>query len=272
MTKRVHKAARRVENGRLAYYLKAANAGFWERHWQHHFSPEIYHQAELGRLGEFVEKPFTRWLPPQGRILEAGCGLGHLVLALRARGYDAEGVEMSSAVVELVKHCRSNLPIRSGDVACLNVPDGYYMGYISLGVVEHRKEGPEPFLKEAWRILKPGGVALVSVPWFNPMRLWKGRLGFYRGATDGLGFYQYAFPEEEFCELMSHCGFEVVNSTSYDSIKGLKDEIMLLRCMLGSQIIGGYVKSLLQAFLKRCPKLTQRVGHMLLVVGRKPVE
>lgn len=272
MAQPTYKANRCVESGRLIYHMQAADVDFWEQHWQKHFSADIYRQAERGALAEWFERLFTIWLPRQGPILEAGCGLGQLVLSLRARGYEAEGVEMASLTVELVKDCRPDIPIRVGDVSRLDVPDGYYAGYISLGVVEHRREGPDLFLKEAWRVLKEGGVALVSVPCFNRLRLLKARLRLYQGAPEGLQFYQYAFTEREFTDLMRVCGFEVVGTTSYDPLKGLKDEIPGLRGLLGWRYVGSRLKRLLRVLSEHCPEFSQCVGHMLLVVGRKSGE
>jgi SAM-dependent methyltransferase len=269
MVKPTYLAERCVEGQRLTYYLSAADAAFWEQHWQQHFSPAIYRSAEQGVLWEF-EEPFTRYLPRQGRILEAGCGLGQLVLALRARGYDVEGAEWAEDTVRQVRTLRPDIPIRVGDVTCLDVPDGHYAGYISIGVVEHRKEGPEPFLREAWRILQPGGVALISVPWFNPLRRRKAQLGFYRGITTELEFYQYAFTGEEFTQIVSCWGFELVDSMSYQTLKGLKDEVPLLRRMLRWRFVGWRLNRWLKAFPSRYPEFAQRVGHMLLIVGRKP--
>ena len=71
MAKPTYKAARRVEKQRLVYYLSAADAAFWDQHRKKYVSLEHYAGAERGDLGEF-EKPFTRYLPKQGRILEAG--------------------------------------------------------------------------------------------------------------------------------------------------------------------------------------------------------
>ena len=48
--------------------------------------PQIFQSAQTGVLGEF-ELPFMQYLPQQGTILEAGCGTGKYVWALRARGY-----------------------------------------------------------------------------------------------------------------------------------------------------------------------------------------
>src|SRR3989339_1665312 len=145
------------EGRRLAYYSIRANSGFWSRHWRKSIQTVEWEKAEQGLLGWF-EESFIRFLPKIGKIIEAGCGLGYYVLALERRGYDIEGVEWSKEAVGLIKKHFPELRVRTGDVRNLKVKDGCYSGYISLGVVEHFKSGPEDYLREANRVLKKGGV------------------------------------------------------------------------------------------------------------------
>ncbi len=248
----------------MAYYQSEAHSAFWDTHWQTYGRADSYVAAQRGKLGPF-EKPFASYLPRQGRILEAGCGLGKYVLALRARGYDAEGVEWGPRTVEAVRAQYPDLPIRVADVTRLEVPDAYYSGYISLGVVEHRQEGPEPFLEEAYRVLRSGGVALISVPYFHPLRRLKACLGQFRGDPGGLEFYQYAFTETEFTSFLRAAGFRTVDRMVYNGLKGLKDEIAFLRLMLRLRGVNWRLKRLLQ----RWRYAETRFGHMILMVCRK---
>ena len=63
--------------------------------------------------------------------------------------------------MKMVRELYPDLPIRAGDVTCIEVPEKYYSGYISLGVMEHCRQGPETFLKEAYRVLENDGVAII---------------------------------------------------------------------------------------------------------------
>ncbi len=123
-------------------------------------------------------------------------------MALRQRGWLVEGVDYSEDTVAALHELFPDLPIRIADVTQLDVPDGHYGGYISIGVVEHRREGPEPFLSEALRVLRSGGIAVITVPYLNSLRRLKARWGCYRGASHGLPFYQYAFSADEICEYL----------------------------------------------------------------------
>jgi|Deesub1362B_J571_1020462.scaffolds.fasta_scaffold01110_3 SAM-dependent methyltransferase len=250
--------------GRLAYYRALAGPQFWDEHWKHHLSLQSYEGARRGHLGWF-EEVFLRYLPRKGKILEAGCGKGQYVLALRVRGFDVEGVEWAPETVKAVKTILPELPIRVGDVAHLDVPDGHYGAYISIGVVEHREGGPEPLLKEARRVLRPGGVAFISVPFFHSLRRLKAKLGMYRGQVEGLQFYQYAFTESEFSHLLKKEGFQIIDQMSYDSFKGLKDEIPWLLHLFRVPAVGWRLKR----WIRSSSWITQRFGHMILFVCRR---
>lgn len=261
---------RKVVQGRLAYFGAAADPGFWDDHWRGNFDPRIYEGARKGDVVAFYDAPFRRWLPRDGRILEAGCGFGHHVLALRARGYHAEGVDFAPQTIDLVKRHAPDVPVRQGDATALDVSDGYYAGYISLGVVEHREDGPEPYIEEAWRVLAPGGVAIFTVPCFNALRQWKARRGFYRGSPGDRAFYQYAFARDAFHGLLRDAGFVIAEDSYFDPIKGLKDEIPALGRMLRWPYLGWRLNRLLDRMFRAFPRLSDSLGHMLLVVAQKP--
>lgn len=260
---------RTVEHGRIVYHVKRPDSAFWDQHWSRIETEDLYRRAESGDLGQLAPA-FHRWLPRTGRILEAGCGLGQVVLTLRSLGYHAEGVDWGEGTVERVKTLRPELPIRAGDVTRLDVPDGHFRGYVSLGVVEHRREGPEPFFREARRILAPGGIMLVSVPWFNRLRRLRARLGAYRQDPADLAFFQYAFTEHEFTRLLGAAGFEILELTGYDPRKGLKDELPLVGRLLRSPRIGDRLAYKLDHLGDRHPRLAHGAAHMLLVAARKP--
>jgi SAM-dependent methyltransferase len=261
-------AARRVEAGRLVYYREDPDAAFWDDHWRGHAEVDPYASAERGFLGP-LERPILGHLPREGKILEAGCGPGQHVLALRRRGYDVEGVDWAPETVARAQ-ARPGLPITVGNVAHLPVPDGHYAGYLSFGVVEHRREGPEALLREAHRVVRPGGIALVSVPYFHGLRRLKSRLGAYRNEPTGAAFYQYAFTRDEFCALLVGSGFGIVRVYGYDGYKGIVDEVPWLRYLLDRQLGRYHLGSLAQRALRHLPWIEGQLGHMLLVVAQKP--
>lgn len=264
-TNSVKPNVKRVAAGRrLAYYRQAASAQYWDDVWAGQQTKDMYAQAQKGELG-YYEEIFPAYLPKQGKILEAGCGLGQFVIALRVRGYDAEGVDYGKQTVDFIKSQFPDLPVRLGDVTKLDMRDGAYQGYISLGVMEHRVEGPEPFLKEAQRILAPGGIALISVPYLNFLRRLKLKLGAFSGSQRGLDFYQYVYSPQEFDEFLGQAGFDVIAHHQYGGFKGVKDELPWLGRWFEIPQVGWRLRK----FLMNWRWAERRMGHMMMYVCRR---
>jgi len=124
--------------------------------------------AEKDHLSPFFKKYFP--YPPK-KILEGGCGIGKYVIAYRKLGYDILGVDFSGKTIRRVKkEIDSNLPLYEADITALPFEDGFFDCYYSGGVIEHFEEGPDAPLKEARRVLKKGGIFLVTVPFINFLR------------------------------------------------------------------------------------------------------
>ena len=105
-----------------------------------------------------------KYLPISGKIVEAGCGLGRFVKYLTDKGYDVVGVELSEETVRNVKEVDPQLNVIHGDVLNMPFRTNSIDGVIALGVIEHFISGIEDPLKEIYRILKQGGVAVITVP------------------------------------------------------------------------------------------------------------
>jgi SAM-dependent methyltransferase len=201
----------------LAYYSVAAREEFWTEHWGGHSVEELLAVARESPLTPLI----TRALPVRGRVLEAGCGLGQYVLLLREHGWHAMGVDWS---VDALAACRrvAPAPLAAMELRALAVRNGAVGAYISLGVVEHDPDGPDAILAEARRVLAPGGVMIVSVPYLNGVRRlaapWLRRRG-RRLAARGGSFYQYAFSRAELLDALRRHGFTPRSAHPYDPVR-----------------------------------------------------
>jgi SAM-dependent methyltransferase len=187
---------------------------------------------ELLRIAR--ESPLTvlieRHLPATGRVLEAGCGLGQYVLLLRERGRAAVGADWS--LDALRAGARAGASVSVMDLRTLAVADGAVRAYLSLGVVEHDPEGPDAILREAARVVPPGGRLLLSVPYWNGVR----RLGTpylrrHARLTRAAGgqFYQYAFTRRELGQRLTAHGFAVRSFHPYDPARVLRKALRAVR-------------------------------------------
>ena len=173
-----------------------------------------------------------------------------------------EGIEYARDLVNLVHAANPELPVRQGNVLHIDSPDDHYDTYLSIGVVEHRIEGPEPFLSEAYRVLKPGGKILISVPFLGPTRKLKSRLSMYDRKPPHLPFFQYGFTSKEFTNYLQKAGFSIELVKPLYPHRLLLEEMSFYRWIL-KQSWGHFVKQWAESLLQN------KDGHMILVVGCK---
>lgn len=93
---------------------------------------------------------------PQGRILDLGCGVGHSYHLLAPR--ETVGVDIEPRALE-----GQDRETHAADMRALPFADGTFVGLISVQSLEHVAEG-ERVVREARRVLEPGGVAVFHTP------------------------------------------------------------------------------------------------------------
>ena len=111
-----------------------------------------YYPTYLAKI-EYVRR-WLNALPPETRVLDAGCGEGVLVdeFADRLR---ITGLDVSY----------SSDRVTRGSLTALPYNDGEFDRALCLDVLEHLSFDEQPrALAELFRVLKPGGRLLVSVP------------------------------------------------------------------------------------------------------------
>jgi 2-polyprenyl-3-methyl-5-hydroxy-6-metoxy-1,4-benzoquinol methylase len=95
-------------------------------------------------------------------VLDIGCATGALLETLRARGWDARGVEICLPSAEYARSVRG-LPIYSRPLAENRLPTGLFDAVIASHLIEHLND-PAGFVRESFRILKTGGYFLLTTP------------------------------------------------------------------------------------------------------------
>ena len=111
----------------------------WDEYWQ---KKSISEELELVKT-DGLHPIFKQYLPKEGKILEAGCGLGKWIITLTHEGYQIEGVDSNSYALDKRKHEFPGAQVRLGDVKHLDFEDESFKAYLSLGVVEDFEEGPD---------------------------------------------------------------------------------------------------------------------------------
>lgn len=260
-------------NNRLAQFREQdGQREFWEERWSKSELEAVLSSHRSGKLGEF-EELFSRCLPHDLPILEAGCGLGQLVMALQARGYFVEGIDYASETVSRLQAVAPELKIRVGDVYGLDVPDSTYGGYISIGIFEHNPDGPLNGLREVTRVLHPRGIALISVPFLNRERqTWLEKIPVAENhiLPNDLRFYQYYFSRDEFASLLVKAGLQIVEIFPYAAYSGLTRDFALGRQVDSRNFYHWRLKRRFSRLCARAPMWARwRWGHMIMFACKR---
>jgi SAM-dependent methyltransferase len=99
------------------------------------------------------------------RVLDLGCGLGNFTLSLAEAGFSVIGLDTYGALVELAREKRrvkrlANLAFRYGDLAeGASFREGTFDHIVTIHSL-YVHPAPERLLREAYRVLKPGGHAI----------------------------------------------------------------------------------------------------------------
>jgi SAM-dependent methyltransferase len=145
----------------------------------------LSHRLLLGSLFKPIAADVAAVAPIGARVLEIGCGPGHLSLMLaREHGLDVTGLDLDPAMIERARmkaerarNGADSLPsFVVGNAAALPFPDGTFDLVVSTLSMHHWAD-PVSGLNEIGRVLRPDGKALI---W----DLRPGSVPFHRHAPD----------------------------------------------------------------------------------------
>lgn len=117
------------------------------------------------------------WIPPtdDSVILDCACGRGFYLNMYRyVSGCKLVGLELDAAIIQKARRNVGHLPditLIRGNIYALPFPDNTFDGVILSEILEHVDDDVAG-LREVLRVLKPGGVAAITVPNANYPFLW----------------------------------------------------------------------------------------------------
>jgi len=98
----------------------------------------------------------------KARILDIGCGAGFVSNPLAREGYSVKGIDLSASSVEVAREHAppgANITYEAQNAYSLQEADASYDVVLMLDFLEHVDE-PDRAVREAARVLKPGGLLL----------------------------------------------------------------------------------------------------------------
>ena len=243
-------------------------AHYWTNVWKRYGDPlkrlkRILHGAEFR-----IMKPYLASLPQDARILDGGCGLGEWTVALGRKGYKMLGIDVSAETISKLREFFPDAEFAVADIRDTKLPSENFDAYISWGVFEHFEEGMQRCVREAYRLLRPGGLLFITVPFDNLRHSLAGPLASGRETVSqgrAMRFYQWRLTRAELARELVVGGFEVVEMRPIHKRQGV---LRLLHGMFGLDYNNVFTKAMSAALAPFVPALF--IAHMLMAVARKP--
>jgi 2-polyprenyl-3-methyl-5-hydroxy-6-metoxy-1,4-benzoquinol methylase len=142
-----------------------------------------------------------------GKLLDVGCATGFFLDEARQRGWQVQGLDVSSFAVEYAR-AHFNLDVEHGSLTELGFPTNTYDLVSLWDVIEHVPD-PTAYVRRAAELLRKGGVVVLATPDVDslPARLAGKRWVGYKLSEEHI----YYFSVKTLTKMLNEAGFDVVN-------------------------------------------------------------
>jgi SAM-dependent methyltransferase len=233
---------------------------------------------------DFERLPIT----PGERVLDLGCGAGRHAFELLKRGADVVAFDQDAEELKNVASMFGALELEGlpagargetvvGDALALPFPDGDFDTVITAEVLEHIPDDMQ-VMRELFRVLRPGGRLVATVPSWLPERICWALSEDYHTAPGG---HIRIFTRAELEAKLRSTGFEVLG---HHHAHGLHAPYWWLKCAVGvdnseHRLVKAYHQLLVWDMMKapRLTRLAERavnplIGKSVVVYLRKPLD
>jgi glycosyltransferase involved in cell wall biosynthesis/SAM-dependent methyltransferase len=196
-----------------------SDAAIWQEygvHYPRRFPPARIASVRREMMYTLLDRLRQRREP--GRLLDVGCGGGHFMAAAAERGWRPLGADLSREACAAARRL-TRRPAVEGDAAALPFRDGTLDAVTLVSVLDHTTQ-PLAAVREAARVLRPGGVLVVRVPNGGFHAGWAHVLGRLGPAVRWRDWDTYpvlrvfAFGRRALRRLVERAGFEVLETVN----------------------------------------------------------
>jgi SAM-dependent methyltransferase len=236
--------------------------------YQHEYWPRFC-EEQTGSARQNVHVHVMDWLeqlqPQRGVLIDVGCGAGTLLELCRERHWKGIGFDLSPHAVEIARGHDLDASVQGWPPSPL--PDASADVVTFVNVLDHLVS-PFGGLREAWRVLRPGGLLYVRVP-NAPVHL---RVRGLLGAV-GLGrlpvFHLFGFGRSSLRHHVHHAGFRICALQTAPPSQNFPYAIAGRWRSLGVRLLK-VGDRLVYEGLARCGLDRQAWGLSIEVMARKP--
>jgi 2-polyprenyl-3-methyl-5-hydroxy-6-metoxy-1,4-benzoquinol methylase len=160
---------------RLEYHDHFRGGGDTDEMFSEDYYRNVQHEAFSRQFSEYAQdasaRVYEHWLSEigkcvtPGRILDVGSALGTFLKLAEARGWTAQGVEISRFAARFARESHQ-LTVFNGDLEDFQSPDEAFDAITFWDSLEHVTH-PRENLTKATRLLRKGGVVLLTTDNFD---------------------------------------------------------------------------------------------------------
>lgn len=184
---------------------------FYARDYPQQYHHESVAEARAAMFTSLLHR--LRSSGPSGRLLDVGCGGGHLLAVAAENGWSGIGTDLSHQACH-VAHA-FGLPAFQADSAVLPFRDSSFEALSLINVLDH---SPKPLetIREAYRVLRPSGRLVIRIPNASFHRPWVrflvslGPLVRQRGWDGYPILHLFAFTPTSLRQLVVRAGFRIL--------------------------------------------------------------
>lgn len=157
---------------------------FYERYYRPGAAESMALDPRMALRRETIGRSLEAVLPPDARVLDVGCGVGDALQGLAQQpGWKRFGMDFSLASVQMAQRSLGDgARLVQGDIRALPYPAESMDACLCLEVIEHIEDDGAA-VRELWRVLKPAGRAVISVPPWPYRPEYLASLGHFRHYT-----------------------------------------------------------------------------------------
>jgi ubiquinone/menaquinone biosynthesis C-methylase UbiE len=190
---------------------------------------------------------FKNYLKEKDKVLDLGCGNGRWYQLIQKYNVDYVGVDSSEELIEIARESYPQVKFEIEEALYLPFSDNYFDKVYSVAVLHNvpSEELRLDFLEEAGRVLKPGGLLILTVWKINQLKQYlllfkytilrligKSKLDpgdvLRSWGKKGVEIYYHFFSKEELTALAKKAGFEVKDMGIVKNERGNRQNIYLV--------------------------------------------
>lgn len=233
---------------------------------------ELFAHAYYRRL-DILLKELRRWIRADARVADLGCAQGNIGLRVAETGCRVILGDRWPTMLSYArrKRERGRVDYVVLELALLPFADGCLDCIVSCEVIEHL-DSPEMLISESHRVLRPGGILLLTTPNGSALRrnlpIWSEIKQIdHRNLPADRDDHRLLFTPDELADEMQAHGFSILTKRTFNTpvITGFMKLRYLTRRLPTSarNVMEDVISHLLPA------RAVRAISHELMVVGRK---